>query len=500
MKKILLYFSYVGVFVVFLIIGSVFFDDSDQYDLIETIELSPEQKKEVCQKLKSSVKKASADTSKASAHENESLKKAESKISFTIENSGAENNASAMSKGYVETSVMSRAYADMVKYKCFKDTHYCIKALKNMRKGYADLNKYYANNINQKPKPIKINVAAGSKVKVDLKEIFADYIKAAAAISKASANKEKYCKYDFDDNDQSSNDTGDWMSPEQKKSEVCKKIKSDFKKLYVLKANDHLAYSKDNADWSKRYADAIKYKCFKDTLACIEALKDNSKVNADMSQAYADMGKANAAISKADAERKKVNADMIKVNADMSQAYAAISKANAAISKANAEERKVNSYMIKVYEDKSKAYLVMSQAYADMSQAYPAKRKANAGMIKVYEDKSKAYLVMSQAYLVMSQAYPAKSKADADFRKHCKVNKCVSCSFYPPCLAQQEGAEKWGPWEKNLKGSGWCFRGWRICKNQACGKGCKDSRLMWVQTDRRQYQSCKGDTGLDLWQ
>ncbi len=124
MKKILLWFFSVGVgvgvFVVLLIIAFVF-DNSDQYDLIETIELHTEQKKGVCQKLKSSVKKASADTSKASAHENESLKKAESKISFTIGNSGDESNASIMSKGYVEASAMSRAYADMVKYKCFKD-------------------------------------------------------------------------------------------------------------------------------------------------------------------------------------------------------------------------------------------------------------------------------------------------------------------------------------------------------------------------------------------
>ena len=266
-----------------LIIGFVF-DDSDQYDLIETIELSPEQKKEVCQKLESSVKKASADTSKASVHENESLKKAESKISFTIENSGAENNASVTSKSYVETSAMSRTYADMVKYKCFKDTPSCIKALKDMRKGYADLSKYYANDIKSKPHKHKITVAAGETFTVNLKEVFADYIKAATAISKANANKEKYCKYDFNDSDQSSNNTDDWISLEQKKSEVCKKIKSDNNKAYVLKRKDYLAHSKHFADWSKRDADAIKYKCFKDTPSCIKALKDKSKAAAYVSK------------------------------------------------------------------------------------------------------------------------------------------------------------------------------------------------------------------------
>ena len=180
MKKILLWFFSVGVgvFIVLLIIGFVV-DDSDQYDLIETIELSPEQKKEVCQKLKSYLKKAHADMRKTSAHENEGSKKAES-------------NASIMSKAYVKASDISKAYADMVKYKCLKGTPSCTKALKAMSKGFTDLSKYYANEITSKPH--KITVVAGETTTVNLKEVFADFIKASAIISKAFANKEKYCK------------------------------------------------------------------------------------------------------------------------------------------------------------------------------------------------------------------------------------------------------------------------------------------------------------------
>lgn len=153
-------------------------NDSDQYSVIETIELAPKQKKEVCQKLKSYLEKAHADMIKNS----KGGSKGESED---------EGKAAVMSKGYVQVYDIGRAYTDMVKYNCFKDPP-CIKALKAMGKAYDDVSKYYAKEITAKPH--QITVAAGKKTSVDLKNVFADFIKLSETVRKAFADKEKYCK------------------------------------------------------------------------------------------------------------------------------------------------------------------------------------------------------------------------------------------------------------------------------------------------------------------
>ena len=82
-----------------------------------------------------------------------------------------------------------------------------------------------------------------------------------------------------------------------KKTEICKKIKTDFYKAsFDSVFNESKTYSK----LSKAYADALKYECFKiQTTDCKKTIQDISISYADLNKAEGDHSKVWAVLRKA---------------------------------------------------------------------------------------------------------------------------------------------------------------------------------------------------------
>ncbi len=168
-----------------------------------------------------------------------------------------------------------------------------------------------------------------------------------------------------------------------KKTEICRKIHDDYNGYYKAEGYAYLL-KKANPDKAKAIADAIEYKCFKQSPSCIESLGAVAKANADYKKAYADHSRAKADYFRATAE------------VDKAKAYADLLKAKTHKEKIKAEA---------TFRFVTRFYTV-GRLIFPLHEAEAAKAKATADQAKAEVD--------------MDKAEADAAKATAAFLKYCR--------------------------------------------------------------------------------
>ena len=137
------------------------------------------------------------------------------------------------------------------------------------------------------------------------------------------------------------------------KTQICEQTKSDFSKAavnlsktiagfssgdlpYSLALKGYGDFSKAYANLSKALSDGLKHKCFKETPACVQSVKDLSKADAESSKIFADLLKT-----------------LSKFKSFSKEALVALDKADAASDKALDASSKAADDMIKYCSDKA---------------------------------------------------------------------------------------------------------------------------------------------------